>query len=263
MIEIPSLRLESRYGIPSADQLLFNREYIVGYSYLLRQAAWAMELVDPHTRRVDVKRNDSFRTDLRIPEAFRAELVDFQGSGFDRGHLIASAGKRSDRVRNSETFLLSNMSPQKPNFNRGVWKKLEKAVRDLSHLYIETYVVCGPLFNVGSRIKVIGENNNDPNDIIIPIPHGFFKSVLAEDKRGRLKLWSFIIENRQSGADLDTFLCKTTDIERQAGLSLWDRLRGDKFDRLKHRTGNMWDEEKAKDAAKAAKDKALDPAESN
>ena len=29
-----------------------------------------------------------------------------------------------------ETFLMSNISPQLPVFNRGIWKSLEKQVRD-------------------------------------------------------------------------------------------------------------------------------------
>lgn len=124
MIEIPSLRPETRYGIPTADQLLFNREYILGYSYLFRQARWVMEVIDPDNKRVEVERKDSFRPDLRVPEKFRADLIDYKGSGYDRGHLIASADRRETDVKNSETFLLTNMSPQKPKFNRGIWKIL-------------------------------------------------------------------------------------------------------------------------------------------
>ncbi len=252
MLEIPSLRPESRYGMPGADQLLFNRQYVVGYSYLLRQAAWAMEVIDPFNRRVEVTRDDSFRSDLRVPEYFRAELVDYENSAHDRGHLIASADKRSNRVRNSETFLLSNMTPQKPNFNRGIWRKLEEAVRDLSHMYIETYVTCGPLFDVGKPIEVIGKNHEDENDVVVPIPHAYFKTVLAENARGKLRLWSFMLKNEASTADLGSFLCKTVDIERRAGLVLWDRLRGEKADEFKQHKGRMWDMEQAREAALSA-----------
>ena len=85
MIEIPSLRPETRYGIPPADHMLFNREYIVGYSYLFRQARWAMEVIDPENKAVNVERKDPFRADLRIPEQFRATLEDFSGSGTTEG----------------------------------------------------------------------------------------------------------------------------------------------------------------------------------
>ena len=56
MIEIPSLRPETRYGIPPADQLLFNREYIIGYSYLFRQPRWALQLIDPENQVANVDR---------------------------------------------------------------------------------------------------------------------------------------------------------------------------------------------------------------
>ncbi|MFQ5676398.1 MAG: DNA/RNA non-specific endonuclease [bacterium] len=244
MIDIPSLRPETRCGIPTADQLLFNREYIVGYSYLFRQPRWAMEVIDPENRRVEVERIDSFRPDLRVPERFRAELDDYKGSGFDRGHLIASADRRAEEILNSETFLLTNMSPQKPKFNRGIWKQLEEAVRDLANLYVEVYTVCGPLFDVGKKIEIIGQG-----PVKIPVPHSFFKSILAEKVRGKLDLWSFIFPNEESNDRLKNFLVPTTEVEIRSGLSLWDRLRGESADNLKSRKGRMWSLSSAKRAA--------------
>ncbi len=238
MIDIPSLRPETRYGIPTADQMLFNREYIVGYSYLFRQARFTMEVIDPSNTRVEVDRMNSFRPDLRIPEKFRADLIDYNRSGHDRGHLVASADRRATEIRNSETFLLSNISPQKPGFNRGIWKRLEEKVRDLAKIYVEVYAICGPLFDIGKKIEVIGEG--DKNEVVIPIPHAFFKTILAESVKGRLKLWSFIIPNHNSRKPLSRFLCPTTEIELRSGLSLWDRLRGEATEKLKDKTPALW-----------------------
>ena len=115
MFEIPSLRDETRYGMPAADRLLFNRRYVVGYSYLFRQPRWALELITRHTRQMadkDLKRLDNFREDPRVPEMFRSTLATFKGSKHDRGHLISSADRLEDALINSETFLMSNMSPQ-------------------------------------------------------------------------------------------------------------------------------------------------------
>ncbi len=44
MVDIPSLRKEARYGMPAADQILFNRYYVLGYSYYFRQVKWALEI---------------------------------------------------------------------------------------------------------------------------------------------------------------------------------------------------------------------------
>lgn len=248
MIEIPSLRPETRYGMPSADRLLFNRQYIIGYSYLFRQPRWALELIDKDTQLMeeeDLRRLDNFREDLRIPEKFRATLEDYAGSGFDRGHLISSADRLGRRVVNSETFLMSNMSPQAPQLNRQIWRLLEMAVRDLAarEEYVEVYAICGPLFNIGDPIEVIGENR-------VVVPDAYFKSVLAETARAdsrasQLEMWTFAIPNTGTSEPLESFLVPTLDVEKWAGLSLWDRLQGVDSTALKRATPAMWSRDDA------------------
>ncbi|KPK20109.1 MAG: hypothetical protein AMJ67_03590 [Betaproteobacteria bacterium SG8_41] len=246
MIEIPSFRPETRYGIPTADLYLMNRQYIVGYSFLFRQPRWALELIDEDN--IAIKENlfrlDNFRIDLRIPEKFRSTLKDYSAekhpvdkkSLWDRGHLVSSADRRSKFVLNSETFLLSNMSPQARGFNRGIWKDLEEAVRHLARQtdqYVEVYAVCGPLFDVDDDIHVIGTSR-------VVVPHGYFKSVLAERKTGRFDMWSFMIPNEEQSKPLSSFQCTTDEVERRAGLSLWDRLRGEDGDELRRVKKKMW-----------------------
>ena len=238
MINIPSLRRETRYGMPAADQVLFNRHYITGYSYYFRQAKWALEIIDPTM--TALTRADNFRPDYRIPEAFRADLVDYESSGYDRGHLVASANQNEIAIQNSETFLLSNMSPQKPQFNRGIWKKLETAVRELDakeDIY-ETYVICGPIFDFDTPVSRIG--TNDGNGVSLPVPNAYFKSVLTENKRGGLDMWSFMLPNEESNKPLETFLVPTTQIEIMSGIFLWERLLGKKIEHEKSIVRAMW-----------------------
>ena len=85
------------------------------------------------SRLESLERAESYRPDYRVPEMFRADRTDYKGSGYDRGHLVASANQRALELQNSETFLLSNMSPQVLGFNRGLWKRLENAVRALNN----------------------------------------------------------------------------------------------------------------------------------
>ncbi len=243
MQEMPSLKPETRYGMPAADQIIFNRYYVVGYSYYFRQAKWALEIIDPVKWTEDdeiVERSDNFREDLRVPPMFRADLKDFKRSGYDRGHLVASANQRDLEIQNSETFLLTNMSPQHPEFNRRIWKKLEGAVRELNEdrKVLETFVICGPLFDFSKPVETIG--SEDDNDVSIPVPYAYFKSVLAEDKTGRLRLWSFLLPNKKSTEPLENFLVPTTQVEQWSGLLLWDRLIGAKIQSAKNRTRKMW-----------------------
>ncbi len=238
MMDIPSLRRETRYGAPAADKIIFNRHYVLGYSYYFRQAKWAMEIVD-HDKS-DVERSDNFRPDFRIPEMFRADLADYRNSGYDRGHLVASANKKETEIQNSETFLLSNMSPQEPVFNQYIWKKLEEAVRQLDgqETIFETYVICGPIFYFDVEVLMIGAE--DDNGVTLPIPHAYFKSVLTENHKGTLHMWSFVMPNKSSDKPLDEFLVPTTKVEKLSGLFLWERLEGSKIKREKNRVRKIW-----------------------
>lgn len=238
MITQPNLKRETRYGVPAADQILYNRHYVLGYSYYFRQAKWALEIIDKD--RTDIERIDNFRPDYRIPEMFRADLADYVNSGYNRGHLVASANQFETQIQNSETFLLSNMTPQVPSFNKGIWKRLENAVRvlDSNKNILETYVISGPLFLFDTEVKVI--ESKKETGVTLPIPHSYFKSILTENHRGTLHIWSFIIPNKATDEDLETFQVPTSKIEKISGLFLWEGLLGTKIMRDKNKIKKIW-----------------------
>lgn len=249
MIELPSLRRETRYGAPAADKLLYNRDYIIGYSYYFRQAKWALEIVDSEK---NAERKDYFRPDYRVPLMFRVDDADYTHTGYARGHLVSSANRMETQLENSETFLMSNMSPQLGSFNSGIWKKLEDAVRKLNDKedVLEVYVISGPIFYFNRKIETI-EPDPDKLDergrereeerVDLPIPHAFFKSVLAETKTGRLGLWTFLMENKKGeNPNLNSYLVETDEVERLSGLLLWERLRGPEIDRAEAKKNKMW-----------------------
>ncbi|WP_350334348.1 DNA/RNA non-specific endonuclease [Coralliovum pocilloporae] len=241
------MQRELRYGAPVCDQILTGRHFTIGYSWYFRQAKWVLEIINPLERLLDREfadgeRQDNFRADQRIPWRFRASLGAYKGSGYDRGHLVASADQRETELQNSETFLLSNMSPQKPGLNRKIWRHLEEAIRDLDAQddIMETYVLTAPVFDFGKVIETIGDRESK-HGIDIPIPHGFVKSVFAEHKNGGFKLWTFKIDNEEGqDDDLGSYLIKTYDAEQYVGGRFWDRVAGGDLHDQKKTKGRMW-----------------------
>lgn len=235
----PNLKRETRYGLPTADQILYNRHYVLGYSYYFRQAKWALEIID--SDKTDVERKNNFRSDYRIPEGFRADKEVYENSGLDRGHLVASANQIEVEIQNSETFLLSNMSPQVPQFNSGVWKRLEDAIRILNSdkKVFETYVISGPLFYFDKEVVMMGDENPEIS-VSLPIPHAFFKCVLTERNTGTINMWAFIIPNEASNESLENFRVETSKVEKISGLLLWETLLGTKMANMKNRKRKMW-----------------------
>lgn len=239
------MQRELRYGAPVCDQILTGRHFTIGYSWYFRQPKWTLEIINRNRALVNdpegIERLDNFRADTRIPKRFRAGLKAYKGSGYDRGHLVASANQDLEDIQNSETFLLSNMSPQAPQFNRGIWRDLEMQIRDLDSRAstLETYVLTCPVFYFGEAIDRIGKEQEDFG-ISVPIPHAFIKSVLAENKRGRHRLWTFQIPNAPQTAPLESFLVKTYDAEQIVGGRFWDRIAGGDLHRDKSSTRKMW-----------------------
>lgn len=236
------IQRELRYGAPVCDEILTGRYFTIGYSWYFRQAKWVLEIINPNARfEWEVERKDNFRADIRIPRRFRAGLKAYVGSGFDRGHLVASANQDELEIQNSETFLLSNMSPQKPDFNRRMWRNLEIAIRKLNDLpnILETYVLTAPVFYFDQKIETIGDEN-EKYGIDVPIPHAFIKSVLAEDNKGRLKLWTFEMENKRLTGELEDYLVVTYDAEQKVGGRFWDKVAGGDLHAQKRKPRKMW-----------------------
>lgn len=73
-------------------------------------------------------RTDDFRADPLVSTGSDT-LADYSGSGYDRGHLCPAADMKLNQTSMSETFFLSNMSPQGAGFNRGIWSSVEDQVR--------------------------------------------------------------------------------------------------------------------------------------
>lgn len=237
------IQRELRYGAPVCDEILTGRYFTIGYSWYFRQAKWVLEIVNPNAHfEWDVERRNNFRADIRVPRRFRAGLKAYEDSGYDRGHLVGSANQDELEIQNSETFLLSNMSPQKPNFNRRIWRKLEMAIRKLNDQsrILETYVLTAPIFYFDRKIETIG-GENEKYGIDVPIPHAFAKSILAEDNRGRLKLWTFEMENKQLSGELEDYLAVTYDVEQKVGGRFWDRVAGGDLHAQKRKPRKMWD----------------------
>lgn len=241
------MQRELRYGYPVCDELLTGRYFTIGYSYYFRQAKWTLEIVSRGLNEYapaafsKAQRFNNFRADVRLPHRFRASLNAYKGSGHDRGHLVSSANALLSAIENSETFLLSNMSPQKPAFNQGIWKDLEDAVRTLNDQddVLEVYVLNCPFFDFDKQIEVIGDKA-DKYGINIPVPHGFIKSVLAEYRSGSIKLWTFKMDNAKSTGAPGDYLINTYDAEQYIGGRFWDRANGKDMHALKKSVPKMW-----------------------
>lgn len=165
-------------------------------------------------------RHSGFRTDQdSLPES-RPVDDDYQNSGFDRGHLAASANHLSSETANRATFSLINVAPQNPGLNRGAWKRLEALIRDVSKR--PSIIITVPLYLPDEsgelRIQTIGSGR-------VWVPTHFGKAWLNHDQQGAVHVAHWIIPNADIGnANLHDYRVTGDAFEAASGLDLWAPL---------------------------------------
>lgn len=208
-------------GIPGSHPVVDRDGFALGYSEQHEQAAWvaykllSTELTGPH------RRTNNYRVDPQILTE-SAALSDYRGSGFDQGHLAPAADMAWSYVAMSESFFLSNMSPQVPGFNRGIWKRLESTVRNFAANCNEIYIVTGPIME--PDLFTIGEN-------CVSVPKRYYKVVL-DYYPPELKAIGFIVPNMKSSVDLQRFAISVDEVENATGLDFFSRIPDSLEDRL-------------------------------
>jgi len=193
-------------GYPSTSTTDTIRSYSgfdLGYNETYEQAAWvAYVLTRSEIESGDADRTDDFRPDTTISTG-SALLSDYRGSGFDRGHLAPAGDMKWSRTAMSESFLMSNMSPQVPSFNRGIWKKLEEQVRQWALEKDSLFVVTGP---------VLKDISNHIGESMVGIPDHYFK-VLVDLSPPDHSIIAFLMPNAQSSGDLFSYAVTVDSLE--------------------------------------------------
>lgn len=213
-------------------QIRAFEHYTICYRETYEQAEWSAYRLDVSQLVKGSDRTNDFRPDPEI-KTESATLADYRGSGYDRGHLTPAADMSFSKTAMSETFYMSNMSPQAGAFNRGIWQQLESRVRDWARAFGRVYVVSGPVLDKpASKYETIGKSK-------VAIPQYYYKVILAPlyadandrkspDDAKAVAAIGFILPN--DGCDGKTFMdfCVSVDeVERRTGLDFYSLLDDD------------------------------------
>jgi len=191
-------------------QVLMRPFYTLSYSQEHEQADWVAYKMLPFPDSLSVKRKDAFRPDPLI-EGGSATLEDYKKSGYDRGHLAPAKAMSFSKESMKESFFMSNMSPQVPMFNRGIWRFLEAQVYDWSKESDSLYVVTGPVLD--NPLGSIGENE-------VSIPRSYFKTIVRF-KDGNTTGIGFLLKNEKSSQPYFDFVTSIDSIEQVTGINFY------------------------------------------
>ena len=176
-------------------------------------------------------KGDPFQIDHKLAESVRTVLSDYKGSGYDRGHMVASADRLNSKEANMQTFFLSNMHPQKNAFNAGIWEKMEEKLRSWNrYSYRDTLFVCK-----GGTIGNVTINGKSESGILthtssgLVVPKYFFMAVVR--KKGNLikgaAFWFEHLDENHSADNLKDYMISIDELEKRTDIDFFCNLGDD------------------------------------
>ncbi|HSN60945.1 MAG TPA: DNA/RNA non-specific endonuclease [Ferruginibacter sp.] len=220
-----------KIGLPAlqpGDAIVRHAALVLAYAEKFEQARWVAHIITQDVTKGTVFRTNDFRIDEKVTTGSAVEedyffkklkadsTWEYDGFGYDRGHLAPSADFRWSKTALSESYFYSNMSPQLADFNRGAWGDLEDAIR--GYLYrnpnTDIYVFTGPVLKDGLPKIERGKNK-------VSIPSTYWKVVLDLNNK---KAIGFLMPNENITKSLSSFAVPINTIENETGLDLFNKL---------------------------------------
>lgn len=213
--------------IQTSTRIFRNRAYMVGYSDLKGNPLWVVyKLTASDENAHHLNRPDSFSSDWRNFGFITSG--DYTNSGYDRGHMAPNHaiallyGKEAQQ----ETFLMTNITPQKPSLNQKLWQHLEEIeLETFAPKFKELWVYTGPLFDAKTvRLK---------SSHWVEIPDAFYKIYIGIKANGEIRTLSLIIpQNAKSNEGFEKYVVSIDEVEHRSGFDFLHQLDDDIEDRL-------------------------------
>jgi len=207
-------------GCPAPDDIVVLNKtgFVTGYSPSLRHPVWVAYQARPVYGAPLPPRPSSFKPD---PAARNSpQHKDYSKSGYDRGHMAPNLAiaTRYGASAQEQTFLTSNICPQRPGLNQGPWCNLEFRISELwPACYGTVWVITGAIVTPNDRRLPSGVN----------IPTAFYQIVVAQSDK---KIRAFAVYMPQSirrRAYARATLVSIDEIERLSGFDFLSDLPDD------------------------------------
>lgn len=224
----------AKLGVPGKEgTLLCRKGYLLAHDSDRKTPIWVAEHLTYEKADASLARTNNFQADPDLEEGERAELADYKGKGYDRGHMAPAADMRWDQQAMTESFFLSNMVPQVGSgMNQGIWKNLEEKVRSWALNRGEIYVYTGPIYT-GTPVT-IGANK-------VAVPSHIYKIIYDPIQ---VEAIAFIMPNQKlKASDMPTYIVTIREIEEETGLNFLSKLKKKAQDSVEtEKAVGLWDE---------------------
>lgn len=197
----------------TTGDIIKHEFYALSYNEKYEQAEWvAYKLTKNHLSHTNFKR--PFFIGDNLVKTHSSDWRNYKNSGYDKGHLCPAGDMRFSKKAFNDTFFTSNISPQKHDFNEGVWNRLEQKVRYWASKYKEVYVVTGGVLE--NDLETIGSED-------VAVPKYFYK-VLVASINGKTKMIGFLMPHSDSDEPIYKFVTSVDKIEKMTGVDFFPKM---------------------------------------
>lgn len=193
-------------------EIVRHSAFILNYREEFELASWVLHRLVKEAAYGKAERSNEFLSDPLV-ESGSAVTQDYARTGYDRGHLCPAGDFKHDKALEDETFYMSNMSPQMPDFNRGIWSDLENKVRSWVKKRGELIIITGPILKKG--LPTIGRMNK------IAVPEKFYKIIYDPATEEAI---AFLFPNEGSVELVKSFTISIDELETMTGIDFFAKL---------------------------------------
>lgn len=198
---------------PYQDEIVKHTYFTLAYAEKYEQARWvAYKLTNKNLERNVDRADEHFYPDAKVSTG-SALPQDYAGSGYDRGHLAPAGDFTGNAKMMHETFVMSNMSPQRPLCNRETWRLLEERVRFWGEKKGDLYIITGPIFK--PNMPTIGRRNK------IAVPPAYYKVIFSYKE---MRAIAFIVPNVNKKENYRKYQVSVRTVEKETGLNFFHQL---------------------------------------
>jgi len=203
------------YELPvqaSREQLVKHTLFRLSYSEGYELPSWAAWQLTPDQARATGTFREKYDEDPMVATG-TSSTKDYRDAGFIMAQLVPVEDMFISPQAVTESFLMSNIVPQKPAFNKYIWKTNAKLIREWAKEGNTLYIVSGPVL-ADAPFGSFGPNK-------VSIPTRYYKAVL--DVNGERAI-GFLFRNNVASGTPKSFAVSVDDLEKITGLDFFPSL---------------------------------------
>lgn len=228
--EVRQMMKAAGYPISTQEvEIIEHSAMVLGYTCHFKMASWSFHMLTPSVLKGTGTRSNDFRMDEKVSCEKAGEkdyflrlknpdgTVKYDGFGFDRGHLAPSADFKWSETALSESYYYSNMTPQRPEFNRESWAELEGLLRKVVEREKKTfYIITGPVLH--ENLPVIEQSVNK-----LRIPELHYK-IIVDLSQDNPRGMAFLMPNKKATGRLSEYVVSIDSIEQLTGINFFPSI---------------------------------------